>query len=141
VPLLIGQIIGRLGNFTNQELFGYPTDLTWKIFIDPENRPGQFSQASYFHPVFAYEMIANAIGLLLLVWLKFKKPGQLTGAYLLVWATSRFMIEIWRISDRIVYDLSLAQLMSLLILPLAIYLLKYPRVEELRSKRQRPKPG
>ncbi len=39
--LILAQAIGRWGNFVNQELYGYPTDLPWGIYIAPEHRlPG-----------------------------------------------------------------------------------------------------
>ncbi len=113
VPLLVGQIIGRIGNFTNQELFGYPTHLPWKIFINPAHRPVRYLTADYFHPAFAYEMILDCLGLIILSRLKPKKTGQLTAGYLIVTSISRFITEVFRISDRIVGPLSLAQLTSL----------------------------
>lgn len=118
LPLLAGQIIGRLGNYFNQELFGYPTNLPWAISIDPINRPAGYFSETLFHPVFAYEMILNAIGLAILWRLQphFKKPGQLATAYLIVFAISRFIAEIFRISDRLFWNLSLAQVVSLALL-------------------------
>lgn len=39
--LILAQAIGRWGNFFNQELYGYPTNLPWAIYIDPAHRlPG-----------------------------------------------------------------------------------------------------
>ncbi len=115
LPTLAGQIIGRLGNYFNQELFGYPTDLPWKMPIDLAHRPFQFRFMEYFHPTFAYEMIFELLGLGLLAILPTKKPGQKTALYLIVIGVSRFLTEIWRISDRLVGPLSLAQIISLLI--------------------------
>ena len=39
--ILLAQVIGRFGNYFNQELFGKPSDLPWGVEIDPENRPGR----------------------------------------------------------------------------------------------------
>lgn len=114
-PLLAGQIIGRLGNYFNQELFGYPTDRPWKMLIDPAHRPAGYATSTYFHPTFLYEMLLNSLGLLILSRLKFKKTGQRTATYLLIFATSRFITEIWRLSDRLIGPLSLAQMVSLVI--------------------------
>lgn len=116
LPLLAGQLIGRLGNWFNQELYGYPTQLPWAIPIDPEHRLPGYEQFSTFHPTFLYEMIFNGIGLLILSRLSFKKAGQLTAGYLVIFAVGRFLAEIWRISDRIIGPLSLAQIVSLVIL-------------------------
>src|SRR3989440_3228129 len=46
----IGQAIGRWGNFFNEEAFGRPTDLPWKLYISPAHRPPGFGQYDFFHP-------------------------------------------------------------------------------------------
>ena len=50
--IAIGQAIGRWGNFFNEEAFGTPTDLPWKLYISPQNRPLQYAGNEYFHPTF-----------------------------------------------------------------------------------------
>lgn len=121
-PLLAGQIIGRLGNFFNQETYGYPTNLPWKIAIEPSHRLAGYFDERFYHPVFAYEMILLGFGWLVLTRIPKLKIGQLTAGYLIVWSISRFIVEFWRISDRIILGLSLAQLVSLAILSLGIWL-------------------
>lgn len=59
--LPIGQILGRLGNFVNQELYGLPTQLPWGIYIDVEHRLGNVVTQSHFHPLFLYEMLLNFV--------------------------------------------------------------------------------
>src|SRR5258708_7146283 len=59
--LPFGQAIGRWGNYFNQELYGIPTRLPWGIYIDPIHRIAGYGQYSYFHPLFAYEMILTAL--------------------------------------------------------------------------------
>lgn len=127
IPLLAGQIIGRVGNYFNQELFGYPTDLPWKMFIEPARRPAGYFMDSFFHPTFAYEMILNLIGLIVLLKAKPKKTGQLTLVYLAIFSISRFITEILRISDRVFLNLSAAQLISLGLIVLSIGL--WPRIK------------
>ncbi|MFH0828756.1 MAG: prolipoprotein diacylglyceryl transferase [Candidatus Kerfeldbacteria bacterium] len=65
--VVIGQAIGRWGNYFNQELFGKPTNLPWGIPIDQLNRPFEYFNNTYFHPTFFYEFIGSLIvfGLLL----------------------------------------------------------------------------
>lgn len=53
--LALAQIIGRFGNFFNQELYGMPTNLPWAIYIDPAHRLPEFMDQAYYHPLFAYE--------------------------------------------------------------------------------------
>jgi phosphatidylglycerol:prolipoprotein diacylglycerol transferase len=71
---LLGQIIGRFGNFFNYEAFGYPTNLPWKMFVPESFRPEEFLQNSFFHPWFLYEILANLFILFLI--LRFDKLGR-----------------------------------------------------------------
>jgi phosphatidylglycerol---prolipoprotein diacylglyceryl transferase len=73
--LLLGQAIGRLGNFVNQELYGPPTDLPWGIPIDAQHRVAEWAnlaeypvETTRFHPLFAYEAGLSLIGVVVLVW-------------------------------------------------------------------------
>lgn len=74
--LPVAQAIGRLGNYVNHELFGLPTSLAWGIFIPPEYRPVGFETATYFHPLFAYEMIFTLGFAVVIWWLEFKRDLQ-----------------------------------------------------------------
>ena len=55
--LALAQAIGRWGNFFNQELYGAPTNLPWKIFIDPAHRLPGFENFAFYHPLFLYELL------------------------------------------------------------------------------------
>lgn len=98
--LLIGQGIGRLGNWFNQELFGRPTDLPWGLQIDRAHRPDGFEQFETFHPTFLYEMIWNFAGAAFLLWAerRFKiGRGRLCVLYVCWYSFGRFFIEALRI--------------------------------------------
>src|SRR5438034_4089412 len=79
--LIIGQAIGRWGNFFNEEAFGAPTDLPWKLYISPPHRPPGFTRFDYFHPTFLYESLWDlAVFLVLVLWLRrrlARHPGGL----------------------------------------------------------------
>lgn len=102
--LLIGQAIGRLGNFINQELYGPPTTLPWGIPISAENRLLEFRnlpESARFHPTFAYEMLWNFAAAGLLLWLsrrygKQLKPGTLFAGWLILAGVGRTWIEFFR---------------------------------------------
>ncbi len=66
--LLLGQIIGRFGNFFNYELYGYPTYLLWKMFVPEGFRAPGYVNNSYFHPLFLYEQIGLLIILIYLIY-------------------------------------------------------------------------
>ena len=102
---LIGQAIGRWGNFINQELYGPPTTLPWGIPIEashrlpPWNDMTQFPyETTRFHPTFAYEMIWNLVFAGILIYLITKrgdmlKTGMIAGATLLITGVGRAIIE------------------------------------------------
>jgi phosphatidylglycerol:prolipoprotein diacylglycerol transferase len=98
----LGQAIGRWGNFTNQELYGAPTVLPWKIFIKPENRLAQFQDQAYYHPLFLYESLWNFANVFFLLWVDRRfsnrlKPGDLFLVYLITYPVGRFMLEFLRL--------------------------------------------
>lgn len=67
VGFMIGQIIGRWGNFANVEVFGVETDLPWRMGVNLMNDAGiTLGEWSYVHPLFLYESLWNLIGLLLI---------------------------------------------------------------------------
>ena len=70
--VILGQAIGRWGNFFNSEAFGRPTDLPWKLYIPPQNRPPSLADFEYFHPTFLYESLWNLIVFALLITLFFR---------------------------------------------------------------------
>ena len=106
--LILAQAIGRWGNFFNQELYGYPTDLPWAIYIDPAYRLAGYEAFSHFHPLFLYESIWNVLGciLLLLVGRKFKEhllSGDIFFMYVVYYSVGRFFLEglkidVWTVS-------------------------------------------
>ncbi len=77
--LLVGQAIGRIGNYFNQELFGGPSTLPWALQISPAHRPAGYEAFATFHPTFLYELIWNLALAAFLVWLghhrRIRPPG------------------------------------------------------------------
>src|SRR5262249_20510369 len=77
--MVLGQAIGRWGNFFNEEAFGRPTDLPWKLYISPLHRPPEFRDAEYFHPTFLYESLWDLAVFVALVWLLRPRLGPWPG--------------------------------------------------------------
>ena len=95
--LVLGQSIGRIGNFINIEGFGPPTNLPWGVFVPQLKRPERFLNFSHFHPTFFYESLGDFLIFLILVFLPAKKPGTKFAAYLILYSTLRAGLEFLRI--------------------------------------------
>lgn len=75
--LALGQAIGRWGNFINQELYGAPTSLPWRIYIDPDRRLAGYLDVEYYHPLFLYESLWSLMNMFLLLWISRRFAGSL----------------------------------------------------------------
>ena len=97
--LIIGQIIGRWGNFMNQEAYGGPVSeqfLRETLHIPNFIVNNMFIDGQYVHPTFLYESVWNVVGLALLLVLrrqKFLREGELLASYLGWYSIGRFFIE------------------------------------------------
>lgn len=118
---ILGQAIGRWGNFFNSEAFGRPTDLPWKLYIPLEHRPQPYANFEYFHPTFLYESLWNLTVFGLLLTLFFRdlqgtirlKTGSLFLVYLTAYSSGRVWIEGLRTDSLMFGPLRTAQMVSL----------------------------
>lgn len=88
--LLIGQLMGRWGNFINQEAYGGPCDALWRMGLTVR---GEYMEV---HPTFLYESLWNLLGLGILYFLirpRRKFSGQLFLSYVIWYGLGRFWIE------------------------------------------------
>ncbi len=88
---LIGQSIGRWGNFFNREAFGAPTETFFRMGL-MNSVTGQWE---YYHPTFLYESVWNLVGLVLLHFLSKKRryDGQVALGYAAWYGLGRTFIE------------------------------------------------
>jgi len=134
--LLLGQAIGRLGNFVNQELYGppvsqcgtggFPPCLPWGIQIDAVHRAGTpWDPISFpvdttrFVPLFAYEAILNVVGLVLLLYIgrRFAKrlfDGDIMLMYLIWYGWVRAFLETYRVDNWFIGPLPTATWLGIL---------------------------
>jgi len=112
----IGIFFGRLANFINSELYGKTTEVPWSvIFIKVDNLSR--------HPSQLYEAILEGI-ILFLILIYFinknylKKPGLISGLFLIYYSLFRFFVEFFRVPDEqigyLILDLTMGQIISLL---------------------------
>ncbi len=146
ISVIVGQIIGRIGNYFNQELFGLPTNFFLKIPISLENRPIGFEKYNFFMPLFLYEMFFN-LTILLILFLYYKKSlknnlgqgimmkdvnvktfranmekltfiekGGIFFIYINLYCLLRFILEFFRLGENKFYGVSYNQIMVAFIL-------------------------
>lgn len=100
--LIIGQAIGRWGNFVNQEAYGGPVEESFlrNTLHLPDFIVNQMNvQGTYHHPTFLYESLWNIVGLIILFILrrqKFLRAGELFLSYFIWYSIGRFFIEALR---------------------------------------------
>ncbi|MGF1588931.1 MAG: prolipoprotein diacylglyceryl transferase [Pleurocapsa sp.] len=131
--LILGQAIGRWGNFFNSEAYGKPTDLPWKLFIAPRYRPLELINFEYFHPTFLYESLWNLGVFVLLMSLFFwglkqsnrLKTGTIAAVYLIGYSLGRVWIEWLRTDSLMIGPLKIAQLVSLSAIALGLLILAW----------------
>ena len=128
--LPLAQAIGRWGNFFNSEAFGTPTNLPWKLYIAPQYRPIPYTDNEYFHAAFLYESILDLIIFFLLFTLiktnRYKKEGNLTLIYLILYSAARIAVESIRIdSVKYLFGQPVAIIMSIGIIIVALSVLIY----------------
>ncbi|HCC23608.1 TPA: prolipoprotein diacylglyceryl transferase [Candidatus Falkowbacteria bacterium] len=134
VGLAGAQIIGRWGNYFNQEIFGKPTDLSWGIPIEMKFRPSQFREQNYFHPTVLYESLLSAVNFIIL-WAahqwrvkrnKYLPEGVIFAVYIFIYSVIRFGLEYYRVDySPMVFGLRWAQLLSIWLAMAAIIFVMY----------------
>ena len=120
----IGIFFGRLANFINSELYGTTTDMPWSvIFVEVDNLSR--------HPSQLYEAILEGI-ILFLILIYFmnkgylKKPGLISGMFLIFYSLFRFFVEFFRVPDEqigyLFLNLTMGQIISLVFASIGITL-------------------
>jgi phosphatidylglycerol:prolipoprotein diacylglycerol transferase len=138
----LAQVIGRWGNFVNQELYGTPTSLPWGIPIRPENRLSGYEIYTTFHPLFLYESLWSLGNFILLLWLWRNKRDQLQDGdlfiiYLIVYSIGRFLLEFLRIDYVPLFGINVNQYVMLIVAIIgAIFLFLRHRSGEPGSESQ-----
>lgn len=125
VGLIIGQAIGRWGNFFNSEAYGAITSLEKlqsqgipQFIID-----GMYIMGDYRQPTFFYESVGCVFGfltMLIIRWGKYLKRGNLTAFYLVWYGVLRFFIEGLRTDSLMIGPIKMAQVVSIIFIIIGI---------------------
>ena len=117
VGIIIGQAIGRWGNFFNGEAYGREVTLSFlqNLHLPKFIIKGMYINDAYREPTFLYESISSIIGfIVLLIVRKIKtiKTGTLTSIYLIWYGITRFIIESYRSDSLMLGNMKIAQIVS-----------------------------
>ena len=111
---MLGQAVGRWGNFVNGEAYGVPTDLPWRMIVN----------GVCAHPTFLYESLWLLLGFIL-IWStrKIKSfPGRSGCFYLMWYGTERAAVETLRTDSLMLGNIRISSLLSLVLVALGAFL-------------------
>lgn len=137
VGLIIGQAIGRWGNFFNGEAHGPITTLSYlkSLYLPSFVIRGMYIDGNYYIPTFLYESLWCLLGFIIMVLIrmkKFVKVGYLTSFYFVWYGFERFYVESLRTDSLMFFNFRIAQIVSLIMIisgiVIFIYSLKYSNV-------------
>ena len=124
--VILGQAIGRWGNFFNQEAHGGPVSAEFMAHFPAFIRNQMFIGGQFYHPTFLYESLWNLLvfAFLLALLYRFKRfDGQVLFSYLILYSIGRFFIEGMRTDSLMFAGMRVAQLVSLALALLGIILM------------------
>ncbi|PYZ92969.1 prolipoprotein diacylglyceryl transferase [Salipaludibacillus keqinensis] len=138
--ILLGQAIGRWGNFMNQEVYGGEVS---RSFLENMMLPNfiidqMYINGAYHQPTFLYESIWNLLGVALLLYLRRVnlRRGELFITYAIWYSVGRFFIEGIRTDYLLIFGvLKTAQVVSIITVIGGIILIVYRRKKGLANKR------
>lgn len=125
---MIGQMIGRWGNFTNAEVYGRETDTFLKMTINSQTG---------VHPLFLYESLLMLAGFIALVIYspKRKRNGEIFSMYLIWYGVCRMFLESLRDEEFVlrIFSLPLSQILAAAIILLGVFLILYIYIKKPKS--------
>ncbi len=126
VGLIIGQALGRWGNFFNQEAYGgeVSIDFLKSIFLPGFIIDGMHINGTYYHPTFLYESIWCLIGFIILLLVRrrtYIKTGQIFGVYCMWYSLGRLFIEGMRQDSLMLGSFKVAQIVSVVMFLVGFY--------------------
>ncbi|CAM3823177.1 MULTISPECIES: prolipoprotein diacylglyceryl transferase [Mesobacillus] len=136
--IILGQAIGRWGNFMNQEAHG--TEVT-RVFLENLMLPDwiinqMYIDGNYYHPTFLYESLWNLAGFIILLGVRKLgvKRGEVFLTYLICYSAGRFFVEGLRTDSLMLTDgFRIAQIMSLALIGIALFLFWFRRYKGLSA--------
>ena len=122
---ILGQSIGRWGNFINQEAYGQAVSQETLSWLPQFIQEGMYINGAYHQPTFLYESIWNLVVFVIMIVLfksKYYKPGRVLGIYLIGYSIGRFVIEDLRMDSLYLGNFQVARLISIVLIAAGAYL-------------------
>lgn len=144
--LVLGQAIGRWGNFFNQEAYGPVVDLSFlKSFYIPKFIiEGMYIDGAYHHPTFLYESLTCLICFIIIIiirkYYRNLKLGLSCGIYFIIYGVERFFVESLRQDSLMLGSIKVAQLISIVMIIAGVlfisvsFIKKIPYLEKEKKK-------
>ena len=134
--LALGQSIGRWGNFFNMEAYGPEVALSTlkNLHIPQFIIDGMYINRAYHHPTFLYESIGCLIIFIIIMLIRNAKKikvGQVAAIYLISYGIIRFFIESLRQDSLMFLNFKIAQVVSILMIIIGMYLLITPYIKNV----------
>ncbi|MBQ9011943.1 MAG: prolipoprotein diacylglyceryl transferase [Bacilli bacterium] len=139
VSLILGQAIGRWGNFFNGEAHGpiVSLDTLQALPIPSFVVSGMYIDGNYYLPTFFFESMLCLIGFVILLLFRKRKnvkTGQTTSLYLIYYGLVRFFIESFRTDSLMLLNLKMAQIISIIMIISGIILFVKCRKDNLYNE-------
>lgn len=130
--VMVGQILGRWGNFFNSEAHGgiVAREFLEKIHLPEFIIKGMYINGNYYHPTFLYESLLNLVGFIIIMILRYRKKlnvGVITGFYLIWYSIVRFFVESLRTDSLMLGSLRMAQVISIVLFIVGIILIIFSK--------------
>ncbi len=124
--LMLGQTLGRFGNFMNGDAHGLPTNLPWGLVFPAGTPAGNEFPGMPLHPVMLYELFLNFVFFLILFNLRKTKykDGYIFSLYLILYSIGRFVVSFFRADSLMLGSFRMAHIISVVIVALAVFLIK-----------------
>ncbi len=155
--VILGQALGRFGNFMNGDAYGTPTDLPWGIVFPRSSPAGAAYPELHIHPSMLYEMSGDLLIFGLLFWLRTKpfKEGFLVSLYAILYSLLRFFVEFTRGdalclvggsacvlgASNLLESLRVAQVMSVLLFTVFLGLMLKRKLYQQETAPPKPEPA
>ncbi|MED3622847.1 prolipoprotein diacylglyceryl transferase [Neobacillus thermocopriae] len=137
--IILGQAIGRWGNFMNQEAHGgeVTREFLENLYLPDFVINQMYINGSYYHPTFLYESIWDLAGFIFLLLLRRAnlRRGEMFLTYVIWYSVGRYFIEGMRTDSLMLGELRMAQMISIVLIVGSIALLLYRRKKQLSDLR------